>query len=145
VAPPNFAAVPAPQSTTSSALMVVDWGAGTAAPFTTYDSTAIDLDVHNSAIVVRHQIQVGAQSIDVLGLSSDPLIVPNPTASNAVFAIGHSVSSTIETFNTYAAFVTQLQAELNGTTMATGMSATGQYTESTFSFTATSITLFLNN
>jgi hypothetical protein len=94
---------------------------------------------------VRHQIQVGAQTIDVVGLSSDPLIVPNSTASNRVFAIGHSVGATIESFNTYAAFIAQLQAELNGTTEATGLTAVGQYTGSTFSFTATSITLFLNN
>jgi hypothetical protein len=145
VAPPNFIASTLLDPTTIAAELVVDWGAGTAAPFTTYDSTAIDLDVHNSAIGVRHQIQVGAQTIDVLGLSSDPLIVPNPTSSNTVFAIGHAVSSTIESFNTYAAFITQLQTELNGTTLATGMTVTGQYTESTFSFTATSITLFLND
>jgi hypothetical protein len=145
VASPNFTASTLLDPTTIEAELVVDWGAGTAAPFTSYDSTAIDLDVHNSGIGVRHQIQVGAQTIDVVGLSSDPLIVPNSTASNMVFAIGHSVSSTIESFNTYAAFITQLQAELNGTTEATGLTAVGQYTGSTFSFTATSITLFLNN
>jgi len=145
VAPPDFTASTLLDPTTIEAELVVDWGAGTAAPFTTYDGTAIDLDVHNSSIGVRHQIQVGAQTIDVVGLSSDPLIVPNATASNTVFAIGHSVSSTIESFNTYAAFINQLQAELNGSTEATVMTATGQYTESTFSFTATSITLLLNN
>jgi len=131
--------------TTINAELVVDWGAGTAAPFTTYDSTAIDLDVRNSSISGRHQIEVGAQTFDVAGLSSDVLIMPNPTASNTVFAIGHAASSTIESFNTYAAFITQLQAELNGTTLATGITAVGQYTESTFSFAATSITLVLNN
>jgi hypothetical protein len=44
-----------------------------------------------------------------------------------------------------AAFITQLQAELNGTILVTGMTAVGQYTASTFSFGATSITTFLNN
>jgi hypothetical protein len=39
----------------------------------------------------------------------------------------------------------QLQSELNGTTLATGMTAVGQYTTSTFAFSATSITLFLND
>jgi hypothetical protein len=145
VAPPDFTASTLLDPTTIDAELVVDWGAGTAAPFTTYDSTAIDVDVHNSSIGVRHEIQIGAQTIDVVGLSSDPLIVPNPTASNTVFAIGHSASSTIESFNTYAAFIAQLQAELNGSILATGMTASGQYTASTFSFTATSITLFLNN
>jgi hypothetical protein len=55
------------------------------------------------------------------------------------------VSSTVENFETYSAFITQLQTELNGTTLATGMTAIGQYTTSTAAFSATSITIFLNN
>jgi len=51
----------------------------------------------------------------------------------------------IESFNGYDAFITQLQSELNGGTQATGMTAVGQYTAATFAFSATSITLFLNN
>jgi fibronectin-binding autotransporter adhesin len=145
-APPDFTAATLLDPTTIQAELVVDWGAGTAAPFTTYDSSAIYLDIHNSSIGVRHQIQLGAQTIDIGGVSSDPLIVPDSSGSNAVvFAIGHSVSSTIENFNTYAAFIARLQAELNGTTLATGVTAVGQYTASTLSLTATSITLFLNN
>jgi len=100
--------------TTIDAELVVDWGTGTASPFVTFDGTAIDLDAKNTSIGVRHQIQVGAQSFDVKGMSSDPLIAPNPTSSNTVFTIGHAASSTTENFNTYGAFITQLQSELNG-------------------------------
>jgi hypothetical protein len=144
VTPADFTASTLLDPTTIAAELVVDWGAGTAAPFTTYDSSAIDLDVHNSSIGARHQIQIGAQTINVIGLSSDPLIVPDPTSANTVFAIGHAQSATIENFDTYAAFITQLQAELNGTTLATGMTALGQYTATGSSFSATSITIFLN-
>jgi hypothetical protein len=143
--PPNFTASTLLDPTTIQAQLVVDWGAGTAAPFATYDGSAIDVDIRNASIGPRHQIQVGAQTIDVVGLASDPLIVPDPTSSNTVFSIGHSLSSTTENFNTYAAFIAQLQAELSGTTLATGVTAVGQYAASTFTFTATSITLFLNN
>jgi len=83
--------------------------------------------------------------IDVVGLPSDPLIVPNPTASNTVYSIAHSRSSTIENFNTYDAFATQLQKELNGTTLVTGLTAVGLYTAATYSFAATSITISLND
>jgi hypothetical protein len=144
-APPNFTASTLLDSTTIDAELIVDWGAGTAAPFTTYDTTAIDVDVHNSSIGTRHQIQVGAQVINVVGLASDPLISPNSTSSNTVFTIGHTVTATMENFNTYAAFITQLQTELNGTILATGITAVGQYTASNFTLSATSITLFLNN
>ncbi len=145
VTPPDFTASTLLDPTTIEAELVIDWGAGTAAPFTTYDSSAIDINVHNSSIGVRHQIQVGAQTINVVGLTSDPLIVPNATSSNTVFTIGHAASRTTESFNTYAAFIARLQAELNGTTLVTGVTAVGQYTASTFSLSATSITLFLNN
>jgi hypothetical protein len=144
-APPNFTASTLLDPTTIDAVLMVDWGAGTAAPFATYDSTAIDVDSHNSSIGARHQIQVGAQIVDIVGLASDPLIVPNPTSPNTVYSIAHLQSSTIENFDTYDAFVTQLQTELNGTTLVTGLTAVGQYTASTFSLAATSITLSLNN
>lgn len=143
--PPNFTASALLDPTTIQAELIVDWGAGTAAPFTTYDSTAIDLDARNSSIGVRHQIQIGAQTINVVGMSSDPLIVPDTTGTNTVYAIGHAVSATIETFDTYAAFITQLQSELNGTILATGITAVGPYTASNFTLTAASITLFLND
>jgi hypothetical protein len=142
---PNFTASTLLDPTTIEAELVIDWSGGTAAPFTTFDSSAITLDVHNTGIGPRHQIQIGSQIIDLAGLSSDPMIAPNTTGSATLFAIGHAASFTIESFNTYDAFITQLQSELTGATLATGMTAVGQYTVSTFAFAASSITLVLNN
>jgi hypothetical protein len=142
-ASPNFTASTLLDPTTIQAELAVDWSGGTAAPFTTFDDTSIDLNV-SLTFGPRHQIQIGSQIINIVGLSSDPLISPS-TASTTVFSIGHSGSSTVESFNTYGAFITQLQSELNGVTLATGMTAIGQYTASTSAFSATSITLFLNN
>jgi hypothetical protein len=143
-ASPNFTAATLLDPTTIQAELVIDWGGGTAAPFTTSSGTAITLDVNNSSIGLRHQIQIGSQVVNLVGLSSGPVITPSTAGSPTVFSIGHSASSTVESFNTYAAFAAQLQSELNGT-LATGMTAVGQYTVSTFAFSATSITLFLNN
>jgi hypothetical protein len=143
--PPNFTASTLLDPTTIQAELVIDWGGGTAAPFTSFDSSAITLDVHNNGIGPRHQIQIGSQIIDLTGLSADPMIAPNTTSSATLFSIGHATSFTSESFNTYDAFITQLQSELTGGTLATGMTAIGQYTVSTFAFSATSITLVLNN
>jgi hypothetical protein len=142
---PNFTASTLLDPTTIDAEIVVDWGTGTAAPFTTYDDTAIDLDVRNANIGTRHVIQVGSQTVNLVGLSQDPLITPTATAANMVFAIAHQVSGTVENFNTYDAFITQFTTELNGSTLATGMTALGQYTTSTYAFSASSITLSLND
>jgi hypothetical protein len=144
-ATPNFTANSLLDSTTIQAQLAVDWGAGTATPFVTYDGSAIDVDIRNASIGTRHEIQVGPQSIDIVGLSSDPLIVPDPTGDATLFSIGHSMSKTVENFNTYAAFVTQLQTELTGATLATGMTATGIYTTSSFTLSASGITISLNN
>ena len=144
-ASPNFIAATLLDPTTIQAELVVDYGAGTAAPFTTYNGSAIDVDIRNPSIGARHEIQVGAQTINVLGLASDVSIVPDPTASSTVFTIGHSASSSAESFETYAAFIARVQAELQGATLATGVTATGQYTASTTTLSATSITLYLNH
>jgi hypothetical protein len=78
-------------------------------------------------------------------LTTYPIIEPSQTTSNTVYTIGHSAKSTTENFNTYAAFIAQLQTELTGGTLATGMTAVGPYTTSSYTLEATSITVFLNN
>ena len=143
-ASPNFTASALLDPTTIQAELVIDWSGGTAAPFTSFDSTSIDLNVANAGIGPRHQILIGSQFVNLVGLASDPVIAPNSSVP-ALFSIGHRVSSTVENFNTYPAFITQLQSELNGTTLATGMTAVGQYAVSTSAFSASSVTLFLNN
>jgi hypothetical protein len=143
-AAPNFTASTLLDPTTIEAELVIDWSGGTAAPFSSFDSSSIVLDPATSNFGLRHQIQIGSQVINLVGLASDPSIAP-ATSPAAVFSIGHATSSTVENFDTYPAFITQLQTELNGTTLATGMTAIGQYTASTFAFSATSMTIFLND
>jgi hypothetical protein len=146
-ASPNFTATTLLDPTTINAELILDWGVATATPFSTFDSSGIDLDIAAGGIGVRHEIQVGAQVTDLIGLSSEPIIVPttSTTAGNQIFTIGHSVSSTTESFDTFAAFVTQLQTELNGSALATNLTVVGQYSASTFTLTASSITLTLQN
>jgi hypothetical protein len=143
-AAPNFTASTLLDPTTIAAQLVIDWSGGTAAPFSSFDTSSIVLDPATSSFGSRHQIQIGSQVINLVGLASDPSISP-ATSAAAVFSIGHAAASTVENFDTYPAFITQLQTELNGTTLATGMTAIGQYAPSTFAFSATSITVFLND
>jgi hypothetical protein len=144
-APPDFTASALLDPSTISAQMVVDYGSGTSAPFTTYNSSEIDLTRTNASIGTRGLIQVGAESIEIVGMSSDPLIVPSTTVSTLVFSIGHRASGTVENFITYDAFITTLTRELNGSLLVTGVTALGQYASSSYTFSATSITVVLNN
>jgi hypothetical protein len=142
---PNFTAQTLLDPTTINAELVIDWSGGTAAPFASFDSSGITLNAANSGIGPRHQIEIGSQIVNIVGLATQPVITASTTVSTTVFSIGHASSSTVENFNTYTAFITQLQSELNGATLAVGMTAVGQYTVSTSAFSAMSITLFLNN
>jgi hypothetical protein len=144
-AAPNFTAVTLLDPTTIQAELVIDWSAGTAAPFSVFNSSSITIDALNSSIGLRHQIQVGSQITDIVGIAGDPVIAPTASSAAVLYAIAHVSSSTVECFDTYSAFITQLQTELNGTTLATGLTAIGQYTSSTFAFSAASITISLNN
>jgi hypothetical protein len=129
--------------TTINAVLALDW-TGTSTPFTSMNTAQLQLDAQNVGIGTRHMIQIGAQTFNIIG-GTDPLIQPSLTSSNTVFTIGHSVSGSYENFNTFAAFVTQLQTELTGSVVATGITAIGQYASSSYTFTASSITLFLDN
>jgi hypothetical protein len=130
--------------TTINAELVVDWNGGTPAPFASYSTSTIVLDSRNNAIGTRHEIQIGAQTVNIVGMAQNPQIVANSTA-NTVFTIGHSVTGTAENFNTYSSFITQLQTEMTGSVLATGITAVGQYTANSYSFSASSITLTLAN
>lgn len=143
-APPDFAATSLLDPTTLQAELIVDWAAGSAMPFVQFTSTGIDVNVHDPAIGPRHALELGPEPIDITGLTSDPLIVPGDSAQT-VFAIGHAASATVENFNAYADFIAALQKYLNGTTVATNLTAGGVYSASTYTLTATAITVYLSN
>jgi hypothetical protein len=141
---PDFVATTLLDPTTIPAELVVNWGAGTPTPFNAYSSTEIDLLIHNSSIGTQHTIQVGSQTIDFETLASDALIVPSTTSTSVVYAIGHASTATIDNFNTFTDFITALQADLNGTTLATSMTVQGVYTATSYTINATNVTIYLN-
>jgi hypothetical protein len=97
-----------------------------------------------SSIGLQHTIQYGAQSIDFTTLLSDVLVVPSSSTSSVVYAIGHSSTSTTDSYHTFTNFITALQSDLNGTTLATAMTVEGIYTSASYPLTAASVTVYLN-
>jgi hypothetical protein len=143
-ATPDFVATSLLDPTTLLAELVVNWGAGTPTPFNAYSSTEIDLLIHNSSIGTQHIIQSGSQTIDFTTLPSDALIEPSTTSTSVVYAIGHTSTGTIDNYDTFADFITALQADLNGTTLATSMTVQGVYTAASYLITANNVTIYLN-
>ena len=126
-------------------MLALDW-TGTSAPFASYSTSQIESNAQNVGIgAAAHDSDRRADRSTSSASASDPTIVPSATSSNTVFTIGHSVSGSFENFNTFSSFITQLQTELTGSVVATGITAIGQYTSSTYTFSASSITLFLDN
>jgi len=141
---PDFIATLLLDYTSINAELVLDWGSGgSAMPFAAMATGGLEL--LNTGIVpgLRHQIAVGAYPVDLTTLGADVTIEPS-TSTTLVYSIAHASTATVENFNTFAAFATQLQSELNGTTVVTLITADGVYTPAGAILTATSVTVDLN-
>ena len=155
-APPDFIAEAVNAESTVPASLVVAWtGTGTAAPFATLTSTALTIDLANAAFG-SGSLRIGAESIDIKTLSATPTVVPavaqpasnglplfSPVFSVGAGAITTSATAAIQSFNGFAAFVTQLTTTFATPTPATQLVARGFYTRSSNTFTASSIDVVL--
>ncbi len=145
-APPDFIASTLADRTTLAAVLSIDWGsAGTTTPFASIAAAKLDLDRSNGAIGARHVIAIGAQSIDLVALAADTLIVPDTASTTVVYSIGHAASATVDNFDGFADFSAALGADLNGTVHATTLTALGVYDASTGTLTATRVSVYLDD
>ena len=157
-APPDFLAQSVNAQQTVAATMIVSWtGTGTAAPFTTLTDSGLSIDVTN-ATFGSGAIRIGAQSIDITTLSAMPPLTIVPAAavpaSNGLplftprFSVGPGAingvaTNPIQSFNSFAAFVAQLDTTFAVPTPATKFTARGFYNAATNIFTASNIDVVL--
>ena len=156
LAPPDFIAEAVNAEPSVAASLVVSWtGAGTAAPFAALTPSGLTIDVANAAFG-SGQLRIGAESIDIKTLSATPTIVPalpQPAANGLplfapVFSVGpgaiaEAATASIQSFNGFAAFVTQLNTTFATPTPATQFVARGFYNRTSSIFTASSIDVVL--
>jgi hypothetical protein len=155
-APPDFIGEAVNAEPTVPASLVVAWtGTGTAAPFATLTSSSLTIDLANAAFG-SGVLRIGADNIDIKTLSATPTIVPavaqpaanglplfSPVFSVGAGAIAESATASIESFNGFAAYVTQLTTTFATPTPATQLVARGFYNRSSNTFTASSIDVVL--
>jgi hypothetical protein len=156
-APPDFTAFSVLAEASVPATLAVLWtGTGTAAPFATLTPTGLTIDLTNAAFG-SGQLRIGAEIVDVTTLSATPNIVPavaapDPTTGLPLFmprfsvgpgAIVEATINPILAFNTFAAFVTQLNTTFAAPTPATQFVARGMYDRASNTFTASSIDVVL--
>jgi hypothetical protein len=156
LAPPDFIAEAVNAEPTVPATLVVAWtGTGTAAPFATSTSSSLTIDLANAAFG-SGVLRIGAENVDIKTLSATPTIVPAVAqpASNGlplfspVFSVGPgaitaAAVANIQSFNGFAAFVTQLGTTFATPTPATQFVARGFYNRGSNTFTASSIDVVL--
>jgi hypothetical protein len=156
-APPDFLAQAVNAEPTVPASIVVSWsGTGTAAPFSALTSTGLSIDFANAALAFG-QLRIGAENITLGTLPASPVIVPAaatvaPTSGLPLFtpvfsvgpgAVAEAATANILSFNSFAAFVTQLGTTFATPTPATQFVARGFYNRAANTFTASSIDVVL--
>jgi hypothetical protein len=134
-APPDFNATDVIPGTSEPADLVVDWnnGSGTTAPFTSYDTGSLTLNLSDTDIAY---VFTGIQTTQLAG-------TPAITISGATqFAIGNSTNG-ISMFSTSSAFVSELGTTLNGSTSVFRVVAVGSFDPATNTFTASRLEVAL--
>jgi hypothetical protein len=145
-APPNFTAQTLVNSAGVPQALLIDWTQkGSATAFTGLTATSTSLQLDLAGVGNLHFIQIGPQQVDLTGLATPPAIVPDMAAANALFAIGHRGKYKIESFNTFAAFVKALVADLTPTATVADLAATGQYDSKANTFTTNRIAVLIND
>jgi hypothetical protein len=145
-APPNFTAQTLVNFSGVPQALLIDWaqkGSAMAFPGLVATSTSLQLDL--TGVGKLHLIQVGPQQVDLTTLATPPAIAPDTMAANEVFTIGHRGKYKVENFNTFAAFVAALVADLTPTATVVDLAATGQYDSAANTFTANRIAVLIND
>ena len=134
-APPDFNATDVIPGTSEAANLVVEWrgGSGTTAPFTSYDSSSLALNLANSDVA---QVVIGPQAYPISGTPAINI------SSGTQFAIGNSTNG-VSMFSTSSAFVSDLGTTLNGSTTVFRVVALGSYDSATNTFTASRLDVAL--
>ncbi|MGB6486468.1 MAG: hypothetical protein WBE91_06250 [Steroidobacteraceae bacterium] len=134
-APPDLTATDVIPGTSAPADLVVEWdnGAGTTAPFTSYDTASLAVNLANADLA---EVDVGPQTISLAGTPAISI------AGGAQFAIGSSTAG-ISMFSTSSAFVSDLGTSLNGSTSVFRVVAVGSYDSATNTFTASRLEVAL--
>jgi hypothetical protein len=151
-APPAFMAQSINAEPSVPATLLVSWtGTGTAAPFATFTTSGLSIDLANAEFA-SGQIRIGAETLDITTLGGSPQVVPQVAAAPLgaglvpvfmpLFSVGNPTIG-ISSFNVYSTFVTQVNTTFATPTPATRFTAVGLYNRATNTFSASTINVVL--
>jgi hypothetical protein len=138
-ASPDFTATGVTAGTSTDQVLEIEWaGSGTVGPFTSVSSSGLVVNIDNPGLGTTHVVRTGPAVFDLKNAEVSPTIVADTTLTGQ-FAIGNPASTTtttISVFQTFAAYLTQLSAVLNGTNTVLKVVAVGHWDLATKTFTA---------
>ena len=145
-APPDFAATSITPDTATLQQVVIEWSnaAAATAPFTSFDSTGVVVNLANTALSTSlRQIRTGPISVPITSLPASPafkITTVGADQSSLVLAVGSAaLTSGVSVFNTAAGFAAGLHTALNGSHRVFRLVAYGHYDRSSNSFIASRI------
>jgi hypothetical protein len=139
-APPDFEARTLVSYAELRAQLLIGWGdAGTAAPFSSMNSTGLVLDLANTDIGAKHHILIGPLAIDLKSLAASPTIVG---ASNAYTMFVIVTATSINHYSNFADFVAALTTSLSSSRLV-GFAAGGALDQAANTLTAQSAVAIL--
>lgn len=138
-APPDFEASAVTAGSATPQQLVVEWGSGgSTAPFKQLNSAGIVVNLTSTHIDAIHYIATGPQKLDLTTLPASPTIA---FASGTPLILSVGNDTLISAFNSVSSFITAVNTQLNGTNAIYRLVCVGQYDSATNTFTASRVTV----
>lgn len=138
-APPDFHAETIGNYALSNAKLMVSWRPkGTTAPFSTFSTTQLIINLSDPNLGPLSVLRRGRHKVDLNALSASPLIVP---PSNGLGTYALRQNGVVTVYVSFSSFVTALQSRMVGGTVMVSFFATGGYDNGTFTATRIAVSL----
>jgi hypothetical protein len=118
---------------------------GSTSPFPGLMASSASISLSLTGVGLVHVLETGPMRTNLLSLATPPQVVGDMTSVITGYAIGHVHAHVVESFASFADFVTALAADVNGTTPVVAIDAHGQYDSATNTLSATRMAVLLNN
>ncbi len=131
-APPDFVADALVSYAQTAGVLDVRWAMpGLTAPFATLTGTELLISQTTLNSSTQDYLRIASVALNPATVSTGLQIVPDASATNSLFAIAHLRARNIDSFSTFADFVTALTSDLNGTNTLLQILAYGPYNATT--------------
>ena len=135
-APPDFNAATVTNMANGPSTLIVQWTAGTTAPFSSAGSSGIVVNLGNTSITSAI-MRTGPQTTQLSSLSSSPTIIPGcasgTCSGNSEYATG-SATNGIQVYDSPSSFISGLSSTVNGSNKVFKLVAIGTYDSTTSTF-----------